>query len=132
MNKNTIIGITVVSVLCGLYVWAWSDDEGDDELEAFRQEKRRRRKCRRATVDNPVANYIPFDRHPKLEACNQDIKTQMANFYEDHHRHGSDIIAMEEMGKIHRLPVTSIYDKRDDFVKVLIDGYMDEYNVIIK
>lgn len=80
--------------------------------------------CRKATVDNPMGNLLPMAKDSHLSACRDDY---MDKLFDGHYRHPNDYINEATVRQFITMPVTSIYDKRDEFGEFIMNGYDDEF-----
>lgn len=73
--------------------------------------------CRRSTINNPMANLLPLDENPNIQACLDEPQEKINNnlyweFYEDE----DDPTSKTRLRNFITMPITSIINNRKDFV----------------
>ena len=78
--------------------------------------------CRRSTINNPMANILPLDQEPSLEACDDEPEEKIQNnlfwnYYEDE----NDLKAKTRLRAFITMPITSIVNKRTNFLNFMYE-----------
>jgi hypothetical protein len=99
--------------------WIYSQDEKKEQkISAIKKHL----SCRRSTINNPMANVLPLDPEANLEACDDEPEEKIKNnlfweFYEDE----NDLKAKTRMRAFITMPITSIVNKREDFLNFMYE-----------
>ena len=104
-------------VLTTLIGWKYTESEKTDEKIAI---IKKHLSCRRSTINNPMANVLPLDLEPNLEACDDEPEEKIQNnlfwnFYEDQ----DDLTAKTRLRAFITMPITSMVNKRKDFLNFM-------------
>jgi len=82
--------------------------------------------CRKSTINNPMANLLPFSKDPELRACDESDTVIENNLFNGFMKDQDDNISREKMGSIYKLPDTSILGMEEEFGHFLFYGNSDE------
>ena len=91
------------------------------------REKIQYKSCRHSTIDNPMANLLPYSIDPGKSACLENEDVKMDNLFHGHYTIQNDHINREKMKNFITLPVTNINGNRKDFLNFIYNGYDGEY-----
>ena len=103
--------------LTTLVGWVYTQSEKTDEKISL---IKKHLSCRRSTINNPMANILPLDLEPNLEACDDEPEEKINNnlyweFYEDQ----NDLTAKTRLRSFITMPITSIINKRKNFLEFM-------------
>jgi len=81
--------------------------------------------CRRSTINNPMANILPLEPNPNLEACDDEPEEKITNnlfweYYEDE----NDLTAKTRQRAFVTMPITTMVNKRKDFLDFMYESHL--------
>jgi len=90
----------------------------NEEKEEKKDKIKKHLECRRSTINNPMSNLLILDNDPNLEACKDDPEEIIKNnLYWEYYDDENDLNSKRRLRSFITMPITSIVNKRSDFLE---------------
>jgi hypothetical protein len=109
------VGFVITSIIG--YIYSESEIR-EDKISQIKKHL----SCRRSTINNPMANILPLDPTPNLEACDDEPEEKITNnlfwgYYEDE----NDLTAKKRQRAFITMPITTMVNNRKDFLNFMYE-----------